>query len=393
MNAGKRKLSICTVLALLAASVGSNVRAEVNVGMSCTASRWPTNPPAITETGLGDDVDKLAYVPERLRSEIQNLKANKWEFLTGPNSRTERKNKKIYIQETSSLMSKLALLSHETGHAIYSPIPNYSSKDAYLKIACLDEGMAVYENIVARNVIQACPAEQGGHLDIGLAAATPWEPYLDYIANSPLPLNYADLGMMFCKSNINSITGQNYLDYYGDWYDRHYGSQSETLMAAGGVGSGLPKATPSFWEMIDKLAKASVTGADNLSAIWPSTELHEQQEASPRFKTLKGDRYQLDANTLITSSTLTANTSLNVMLANIDIEGICVTRQDIEQHYPDLVLLDIPRGPGELASWGAYGLWGRINFAFENDGRCLSSVAFDPTAKVPQAYPNDQDGN
>jgi hypothetical protein len=364
--------------------------------LACTALRY-SDPPPVVETSLGEDIDELAWVSNGLRSDIDGLKKKGWQFgydSYGHVVRPLNKNDagQLYINKTASVLTNVAELSHEVGHATYNPVYDYSSKDNFVRVACTDEAYALRSNISARDVIKSCPVETGGGVDIGLLAAQPWSQYEDYIANS-LPVNMAGLGMLFCETNYASAAGQIYLDYYGDWYDKEYGNKSNVNDLIAKDDAALPKVQDSFWKELDVLSKAAWQGAEELIPKWPSKSLIEQ--SSQRNRELKrtrlsGGGYELGGGLVVTSSTITVNAANEIVHAGLTLEGVCIVRQDLEQHYPDLVLIQIPRIPGDPFAYSTYRSWGQLGFAFTDGSHCMKGVFFIPKPELPNNHPESE---
>jgi hypothetical protein len=124
--------------------------------------------------------------------------------------------------------------------------------------------------------------------------------------------------------------------------------------------------------------------------VWPATNPRMEPKTKTSRAELHGGRYQLDDNVVVSSSTIVPD-GRNVNGASLSIEGICVTRKDLEQYYPDLTLFDVPRPgmPNAPATWAAYGSWGAKFFTFYDGNPCLIRVGFNPTPQMPQAFPDD----
>lgn len=188
----------------------------------CT-SQWSSPPPAI-ETGYGDGVDRIINEPVRMHGLLVDLKApdaegKSWRFQYDKWARADRKEKVIYIEPDKADISSSSQLSHEVGHAALSWKPDWSSRDAYIRSSCLDEGAALAENIRTREVVKQCLGA-----DIHLASSEE-DAMTDkyYELQSHPPLNLAELGYFFCERNTVSGSGKSYIDYYGEHYDHVIG--------------------------------------------------------------------------------------------------------------------------------------------------------------------------
>jgi hypothetical protein len=380
MRYGKTDLLVTIGALVLLANQSASAEASVYPQNDCTLVRHADAPPPFDETALAGEVDKLVYVGERFRLNISNLKKKNWTFAIGEASLTDRDNKKIYVQRVASDLTLASELSHETGHALFTPNVNYSTKETYLAGVCGDEGHAVYENVVNRRVILGCPAEAGGGSDIGIQASQPWDIYIDRVDNpEALPFNYTKLGMAFCENNTESITKQPYLEYYGNWYDKHFpngGAKSQKVSATAGLSS--QPVSDEFWNKIQELSKAAKQDTEKLVSAWPSSDLHEAARAEgQRTATFNGDRYRI-GNVAVSNSAIFTGPDGAISHAFFSVEDACIRRQDIESHYPDLVITNVPTMPGLPYTLSAFRSWGQIGFSFNDADDCLARVYFDP---------------
>jgi hypothetical protein len=63
----------------------------------------------------------------------------------------------------------------------------------------------------------------------------------------------------------------------------------------------------------------------------------------------------------------------------LKVEGKCITKAELLQHFPNTTLFDMPRGRSldEETSYTAEMEWGKMGFGFaERNPTCLSSVGF-----------------
>jgi type VI secretion system secreted protein VgrG len=184
----------------------------------CT-SQW-SSPPPVVETGYGSGVDQLMNEPVRMHGLLVDLTvpdaAGKfWQFKYDKWARADRDKRIIYIEPDKVDASSASQLSHEVGHAVLAWKPDWSSRDAYIRSACRDEGAALAENIRTREVVKQCLG-----MDIHLTSAEEdamMEKYYELLSRPPL--NLAELGYFFCERNTVSGGDKSYLDYYGDYYD------------------------------------------------------------------------------------------------------------------------------------------------------------------------------
>ncbi|MBE3512804.1 type VI secretion system Vgr family protein [Enterobacter cloacae complex sp. I2] len=187
-------------------------------------------PPAssVPSSGYGKDVDSLVDKSPTMKNDIATLKKRGWTFEEGEAGKGTFANrqKRVITVDKNELGNPNAVvqsLSHESGHALYEPNIDFSSRDAYLNSTLSDEGAATLNNIrVQREII----ANKGG--DIGIAGNPANQPQYNRIYDSlergaiKESESRTQIGRIFGKGEQTSTTGQYYEDYYGGWYDKNY---------------------------------------------------------------------------------------------------------------------------------------------------------------------------
>jgi type VI secretion system secreted protein VgrG len=191
-----------------------------------TASTTAKNPDMAT--GFGKDVDDLVDKSPTMKKDIAALKKQQWTFeegTAGKGTFADRYNKVITIDknEMGDPAAVVQSLSHESGHALYNPTIDTSSREAYLNSTLGDEGAATLNNIrVQREII----ANKG--TDIGIAGnsanASSYNTIYDSLQKGDITESQArtQIGRIFGKGEQTSNTGQFYEDYYGGAYDKAY---------------------------------------------------------------------------------------------------------------------------------------------------------------------------
>jgi hypothetical protein len=322
-------------------------------------------------TGLGSGIDDLIHIPKRFRSEVRTAQNDGWKFAYGTAAFTDREKKMVNIIRGASETNMASQVSHEIGHANYVPHYDYSSRDAYVRSACTDEGRAVLENVHAYHAFKTCAA-----IDVGLITAEPATILAKYeeLAEYP-PIKPADIGLLFCEKNINSVTHQNYLDYYGDWWDANYGKEDAVPSAEA--------RDDAFWATVEDLADRAARSATDLLAVWPSVMSSAPAEGSKvplsRYGgggPLSGDRW-MGKGEIRTSS----DDPERVGIAYFVLQGRCLSLSAVRARYPGAALTGIPHSPlpDETTVWSAFGKWGKLSFAFANGDRdCVGQISMDP---------------
>lgn len=182
----------------------------------------------VPSSGYGKDVDSLVDKSPTMKNDIATLKKRGWTFEEGEAGKGTFANRKTRVitvdkNELGNPEEVVQSLSHESGHALYEPNIDVSSREAYLNSTLSDEGAATLNNIrVQREII----ANKGG--DIGIAGNPANQPQYNRIYDSlergAIKESEArtQIGRIFGKGEQTSTTGQYYEDYYGGWYDKNY---------------------------------------------------------------------------------------------------------------------------------------------------------------------------
>lgn len=183
-----------------------------------------TNTPPTTD--LGPCIDFMVSASVLLTSQADQLMADDWEFQwSNTGSFTDYDDKVMAIQQhdcfTGSyddLKYRVSVVAHEMGHALRGIQQDTSTREAYIESWCDNEGAAVVNNILGRDEILSCSMNT---TDIELAASQ--------ASIAPLLAIYAaggnvirNVGSEFCDTNETSTTNENYRDFFGGWYDKHY---------------------------------------------------------------------------------------------------------------------------------------------------------------------------
>jgi hypothetical protein len=177
-------------------------------------------------TGLGECVDFVIYGSSTLTDQVNGTS---FQFMYAAGSYTDKAAGIVYVQNyacdpnnLTGLYSAVSQVSHEMGHVYFDQGWPLGTREDYIEKACTNEGRAVLNNSTARSEIIS--TSMGG-ADIGLIAANA-SALLAIIAagGDDLALRVGD---EFCLGNVTSTTGENYKVYYGNEYDRLYGTEPD----------------------------------------------------------------------------------------------------------------------------------------------------------------------
>lgn len=106
---------------------------------------------------------------------------------------------------------------------MHGPKNDVSSRQSYLNDVLDDEGAATMKNIQVQREILT-----NGGPNIGIAGnqanhAEYSRIYDAFLKNGNKAKAIRELGQIVGQKEITSTTGENYIKYYGGWYDKHYG--------------------------------------------------------------------------------------------------------------------------------------------------------------------------
>ncbi|MFY7107750.1 MULTISPECIES: type VI secretion system Vgr family protein [unclassified Enterobacter cloacae complex] len=208
---------------------GKESKAGAAASAPAETSKTATPPSSgVPSSGYGKDVDGLVDKSPTMKNDIATLKKRGWAFEEGEAGKGTFANRQTRVitvdkNELGNPKAVVQSLSHESGHALYEPNIDVSSRDAYLNSALSDEGAATLNNIrVQREIL----ANKGG--DIGIAGnpanQSQYNRIYDSLERGGIKESEArtQIGRIFGKGEQTSTTGQYYEDYYGGWYDKNY---------------------------------------------------------------------------------------------------------------------------------------------------------------------------
>lgn len=191
----------------------------------------PTRVQTSSFSGYGKDVDNLVEKSPTMKQDITTLKKRGWVFKegqAGKGTSADRQGRIITVDKSQmdNAAKVVQSLSHESGHALYKPNIDLSSKNSYLNSTLSDEGAATLNNIrVQREII----ANQGGDIGIAGNAANQkdYNSIFDSLQKGDITESDArmKIGRIFGKGEQTSTTKEFYEDYYGGWYDKNYPSK------------------------------------------------------------------------------------------------------------------------------------------------------------------------
>lgn len=355
---------------MLAIFSGLPLAAQAQFVGTCT-SEFPVPPPRVS-TGLGEGVDDLVHSAYPLQWRTKKVVDDGWTMRYGSASATEKDKQIITIVSGQTDSYGTSHVAHEVGHATITFRENLSSREAYIRSRCTDEGFALGVNIASRRSIKQCVGVDTGVVTADVPYFVAW---YEAMAADP-PILYGDFGYAFCERNTESISGKNYLDYYGDWYDAHY----------------LAIAPPSrfdpepFFKHVESLGTHAAEGIEVLRAHWPAGDALTQSKDFAN-SWVAGPASLVDGIDVTDSEFRTARDDASrLILATMATAGPCVSLEAVRSRYPSAIMTDAPRSasPDARAVWSIYGPAGEIAFGFSYaNPKCVSRVTVKPGVFPP----------
>lgn len=340
-------------------------------GETCI-SEFP-NPPQMVETGLGLELDQLVHSAYPIQWRVRDVVRADWTIQYGGSSQTDKKGKVITVMAGQSVPYTTSHFAHETGHATSSFSEDWSSREAYIRSRCTDDGYALGVNIVARRTIKQCAGADTGVVSADVPYFTEW--YETMAANPPIL--YGDFGYAFCERNIESITGKNYLAYYGDWYDAHFSSAPP---------SGLAFDNEPFFERIEALAHDAADGAEALQEHWP-IQAPAREMRSNTVSYVGGGAPLVPGIDVRASEIRVRRTDpSHVVVANMQLSAPCISLDTVRARYPSAIVTGSPHNgsPDAYGTWSIFGPDGEIAFGFSYvNPKCVGRVTLVPGASPP----------
>lgn len=330
-------------------------------------------PPEKIVTGLGGGVDDLVHSGYSIQWRTRDVDRKGWKIQYGNSSSVDVLNKVMTVLSGQSVSYTTSHFSHEVGHATSSFREDLASRDAYIRSRCTDEGFALGVNIVARKEIKHCAGVDTGVVSADVPYFTDW---FASMANNP-PVLYGDFGYAFCERNIESVSGKNYLDYYGDWYDAHY-------MASVPEASGF--ATDPFFDKLEMMAGQARRGIDYLQDVWPGAETLVRSKTFSRSFVGGSSAFVPGVTVVDSEIRMTSLDTSKLLLATMNVEGRCISLESVRARYPSAIMIDSPTtgDPDDKGSWSVFGPWGQLGFGFAyKNPKCVASVTFNPNESAP----------
>ncbi|MCL1635573.1 type IV secretion system protein [Luteimonas sp. SX5] len=183
----------------------------------------------------GEEVDALIAHSPTLQGDIKKLREQSWKFSYGQNGagsfvdRNDSRNPRIVIDgnKRGDAEEVLRALTHEVGHAEFPYRADYSSKEAYVRGALIDESAALIKNIqIRREILDA----SNGALDIGLNASAVnhkvYEAAYDqYMIDGDKSKALRSISKVFGGEVTRTRDGRTVT--YSEYYGEHYGASKK----------------------------------------------------------------------------------------------------------------------------------------------------------------------
>lgn len=136
-----------------------------------------------------------------------------------------------------------------------------------------------------------------------------------------------------------------------------------------------------LWKAIDLLAQETPFTREKVEYILSAPLLKREQDES--IISFEGKNIQLADQILIRNIELRANKDRQTSgFLIIDLDGKCISLQQLKSHYRMLEITEVPRGHSlnEATTYTASLSWGTLSFGFkERNPQCLSWVVLNPS--------------
>lgn len=138
----------------------------------------------------------------------------------------------------------------------------------------------------------------------------------------------------------------------------------------------------SVWQLIEDIQAAPFTLA-GIEKILGQTLVEQMQKSNEYFQFFAGQELALAGNSSIVKIDLRlprdTNDRSGLLVLNLD--GECISLQQVKRQFPDLALTDMPRGdsPEQATTFTASNAWGEVSFGFQQKKPdCLGYLVFEP---------------
>ena len=142
------------------------------------------------------------------------------------------------------------------------------------------------------------------------------------------------------------------------------------------------EAKASLWQAIELLAACIPFSKEKVEAALPTRIVDTEAPGGDVFQFLEGSPVPLSDGARIARLDLRIRREAgHPGFLVLELEGRCVSLDEVREHYPTLRLVGLPRGRSldESTTHAATTAWGQLSFGFkERHPACLASVAFDP---------------
>jgi hypothetical protein len=141
-------------------------------------------------------------------------------------------------------------------------------------------------------------------------------------------------------------------------------------------------ATMNLWQTIEAVTKQMPFSKEKMEALLSTSLFETDYTGNDVFRFYESNRVELTERVAISKVDLRIKrTGDHPGFMVLNIEGTCISLDEVRRHYGKMTITDHPRGrsPDEVTSHSAILDWGKLSFSFkERNPDCLSSIAFDP---------------
>jgi len=201
-------------------------------GAAAQAAAARNNPTERMLAKLDPQVRQIAAQSPTLGKQLDSLESNGWTIVRGTSgggSYADRQSKSIVIDPNQTAEQQVSVIAHEVGHAGYAKPPQQAAtptmtRDQYVAAnvnrELVDEGNAQLNAAMIRGEIQG---NKGPDIGMPGTQTAAYQGVYDKFKNGSLTRDQAvdQMGNLMGNERT-STTGENYRQYYGKPYEKHW---------------------------------------------------------------------------------------------------------------------------------------------------------------------------
>lgn len=140
--------------------------------------------------------------------------------------------------------------------------------------------------------------------------------------------------------------------------------------------------TSTLWNRVEQLSQAAGKNLGALTAVWPNVATVDRTASRGKSATLNGGSFDLTQDLRVTKSRIRTENRQKLVLAEMDVKGRCITRDQLESSNKSLKATPPPTNPlPEIPRFYALETQpGVVLYGFSRTEKgCLSKIVLRPT--------------